>query len=484
MKQKEFESEVKEKMTDFGLAPSAMVWPAVERRIQPKKKRRVLAWWFFAGFLILGGGTTVYYSINNRNRSAIATNDMYRKVPENKTGATSNIKESTISNATKPEINSEPTSSIDTKIESKPDNIRIAQKQNKSTAKVSRMVSANSNSRIPIYVEKKQSNHHLLHQNKISDKTEKEKAVRETKKNITASAVLVTKATPDIEIANSHSMAIDTPLKSVPKTEVQKTDTVITKQVLASTTIVDSINQSVPVKNKLNSAWQRSVLFSLGSSSLSNGFTLFNKALLMDAAGGNLNNGGTAAAPVFINKRGLSFDVGGYLQKDITRKLTVRVGVGYTYLSWQQYIGQRIDSAFNTANASTGQITTSYYRPATNTNQTKYTNRYHLLGIGGDFVWKFMQRKRFSLGFDNGLAYRYLVGSSMLHYSDNLQGYYKDNQLLARHQIFYNSSLSIQLNKKWVIAPYIQYSLTKVLKANDQKHFSSFGIRGQLLFKK
>jgi hypothetical protein len=65
MENKIFEQKIDEKMVEFRLKPTDLVWKQVENRIQQKKKRRVIFWWIFVGMIM--AGTAIQYFISNEN---------------------------------------------------------------------------------------------------------------------------------------------------------------------------------------------------------------------------------------------------------------------------------------------------------------------------------------------------------------------------------------------------------------------------------
>jgi hypothetical protein len=65
MESKIFEQKIDEKMVEFKLKPTDLVWNQVEKRIQQEKKRRVIFWWIFVGMVMAGAG--IQYFTSNEN---------------------------------------------------------------------------------------------------------------------------------------------------------------------------------------------------------------------------------------------------------------------------------------------------------------------------------------------------------------------------------------------------------------------------------
>jgi hypothetical protein len=74
----------------------------------------------------------------------------------------------------------------------------------------------------------------------------------------------------------------------------------------------------------------------------------------------------------------------------------------------------------------------------------------------------------------------------MLHYNSTFSGYYQNNDLLQKDQLFFSTAFLLHTNTRFSIGPYVQYGITPVLKKEQspRRHFSSFGIRTAFLFGK
>ncbi len=65
MENKIFEQKIDEKMVEFKLKPTNLVWNQVEKRIQQEKKRRAFFWWIFIGMIMAVAG--IQYFTSNEN---------------------------------------------------------------------------------------------------------------------------------------------------------------------------------------------------------------------------------------------------------------------------------------------------------------------------------------------------------------------------------------------------------------------------------
>jgi hypothetical protein len=77
MPENNFERRVQQKMEEFKLPPSDLVWLEVERRIRKEKRRRFIFWWFLLAILLAGGiGTSVWLGNKNEKKPGSATENI------------------------------------------------------------------------------------------------------------------------------------------------------------------------------------------------------------------------------------------------------------------------------------------------------------------------------------------------------------------------------------------------------------------------
>jgi hypothetical protein len=190
-----------------------------------------------------------------------------------------------------------------------------------------------------------------------------------------------------------------------------------------------------------------------------------------------------------------AYNVNFFIQKPVSRNLVLKIDAGFTYLSWKFNVGTRVDSIIfiNSPGGGGGGsgsplpvgTVNGYYRVSTSTNN-RYTSKYQLFGLSSSLLWKIAGGRKINLYWESGLSYKRLLGSNMLHYSSSLPGYYKDNSLLAKNQLFFIAGLSFNAGKQFYVGPAVNYGLTTVLKNNTgvKKHFSSIELNTRFLFHK
>jgi hypothetical protein len=204
----------------------------------------------------------------------------------------------------------------------------------------------------------------------------------------------------------------------------------------------------------------------------------------------------TSYAPQFprpVNKpseitMGPSFAVGGFVQRTLSRRFTLAIGLQYAYLSTRTVVGAKFDStrAVNRAPA-TSQLVSSYY-DANNTEN--YTNQYHLIEIPVTLHTKLNKGMRLPLVWDLGVSVARMIGTTALHY-DGLGGvYYKDNNLFNKTQWVIATGFNVGLFQKSkhpiAVGPSVRYNMTSLLKKdyNAGQHLWSAGLKVSMLLKK
>ncbi|WP_315816619.1 hypothetical protein [Paraflavitalea speifideaquila] len=218
------------------------------------------------------------------------------------------------------------------------------------------------------------------------------------------------------------SLAQARPIDSVAK------DTVQTLASLPTTPAGSgAILKTKPVtKNPGDSKWQFGIRADGGYSGVTEdglfGFLEKESPMVADLASPNYSNSLINVAPQFprpVNKasslsKGLSFSVGGFVQRKLTNRLSLSVGLQYTYLSARQVVGTKINNNRTVNRApSTSQLVSTYY-DANNTQE--YTNKYHFIELPVTLHAQLNKGKRLPITWDIGFSASRLVSTNALHY--------------------------------------------------------------------
>lgn len=468
MRENEFEKQVQQKMDDYNLSPSAEVWIEVERRIRKEKKRRFIFWWFiFFGLLAGGVGAGLWLmNSNTKKKSDIATN-------HNKTTTehTQSATDKTITAGT--HLQEDDCTAI-----AKNNRTVVIGEVNKTiaTAKESKPVSIGSKQ--PVVKKetsiKKQPAAKLIVPKKDNPVAEEFTNREDDGIPVTSVEVVGEPVTPNetVAVVNGAEPSQKEILKQGPpvekNTEEKKQDTVTAIQ-----------NETKEEKKKKK--WDLGVAFSAGSSSLVKGLRFSGGPLYADAVALSVSGGGN---PVQVSSSVISSSfswlAGFYVKKPVSKKLDVAIGLSYSYLSAKMNVGSRVDSTRVINNSySSGVSVTNFYRPLYTGNSRVYHNQYHFISLSGDLSWRIITGKKIKINWDNGISYNHLIGSTMLHYDQNLPGYYKHNKRLLKAQLFISTGFSMPVSGQLFINPFLSYSLTPVLKneSSVKANFRNFGIR-------
>ncbi len=479
MRENEFEKQVKEKMDDFHLRPSPEVWADVERRIRKEKKRRIIFWWPLLFILLAGGIGAGIWFMNKKERTANDTDTVKGTIIEKPAG---------IETPKQPEQGLVPPEKNDTGW------IPATTDTNAVIIKPGTTVALSNNKLTAV-------NSHV--QEAFSSKAGSVKK-KKTKKNDEVSAVTIEPAEvkttiPDVGPVTVNNIAAE---KKIPVAELVVADqqtkttmpdslqTVPAAVVSATVKPADSaMKATVSEKQKKKPGkWNWELNASAGRSSVVNGIGagLFKSGRLevADALGGVPALATYRSTPIYY---GTSAGIGVNIQRPVSKKLQLGFGLSYNYLSNRTNVGNRVDSSRVVSNNfSTGAAVSNFYQPSNSAFSNKYRNQYHFVSLSADLSWRIIDGKKFKLDWKNSLQYGLLAGSNMLHFDRNLPGYYQDNTLLNKGLLFLSTGFSMPVSSKVKINPFVNYSLTPVLKKtnSDKTYYADFGIRIHFLLNK
>ncbi|HEX7903258.1 MAG TPA: hypothetical protein VF487_05225 [Chitinophagaceae bacterium] len=511
----EFEKQLQQKMDELKLRPSGQVWEEVEKRIRKEKKRRSIVLWFLLFALLLGGGTTWYFIQDDKTDTTIVEKQVAprKQTIDTKDNAVPVINEakqqpstSTINNNNKPATsagNSSASGGLPVSIGKK----TITPQKIKETGSETRelFTTINSNKK----QEKEIRKTSLIKDEIVSmDIT----AGQKKKSNNDNKPVQVNRAPVIIGKTNDTvAKAIEPTLIETDKPEEIKetasTDSVIATTIEIVKPAIDSIdkkeeskaNLSLKKKNKWH--WGVSVLPGISHTVQGKLFSgLFGEQKNADAPFSTPSavTGGLLvpfAPPVLIESPtpGFSFDIGLIAQRPVSKRLDFGAGIHYSYISTRVKVGNKVQTNRQINNNYSSSVTVnSYYRANAaypNNGGQVYTNQYNLVGLSASLSWKLIQKKNFSLSWDNSFMGSRIVSTNALLYDGSLRGYYKDLNAFRKTQLFMATGFTIPVIEKnkftLSLYPSISYGLTPVLKHSSSmnSHFVNYGIGLKLLIK-
>ncbi len=189
-------------------------------------------------------------------------------------------------------------------------------------------------------------------------------------------------------------------------------------------------------------------------------------------------------------KANASFSIGLSVKKPISKKLSLITGIEYAYHSTQIETGYRIDSnvtvRFNNSLQNNLDVS-NYYKPG---NINTYNNNYQLIQIPIVIEHSLLQQKKFSVGWNTGVAIAHITSTNALVFDNFNQAFYQNKslfnktqlQVLGGVQVAFPAMRRYQIN----IGPQVQYNYSNLLKSSDygNQHLFNYGIRASIYLNK
>ncbi|WP_127130107.1 outer membrane beta-barrel protein [Pseudoflavitalea rhizosphaerae] len=205
-------------------------------------------------------------------------------------------------------------------------------------------------------------------------------------------------------------------------------------------------------------------------------------------------------------KSGMSWSAGGFVQKQLNKRISISAGVQYSYFSMKTDVGQFMKSAISVSNANYDQVVSDYYqgRSALNVGgglattsyprppqQQEYTNKYHFLEIPVKIHWRVTgDEAALPIIVDGGLSIAKLLSTNALHYDGNNDVYYKDYDYFNKVQAGITAGVNLELFSEskhpvW-IGPTIKYQLSNLITSDlsNGQHLWSFGLGAKFFLRK
>lgn len=227
-------------------------------------------------------------------------------------------------------------------------------------------------------------------------------------------------------------------------------------------------------------------MFSAGLSNTgSHSFNLFSgeKALL------DIQNSASGPGPINYfaspHKNTFALQAGVFVQKNISKKGSLSIGLNYALYQSKITVGAALDSNIGLPNA--GQYTNVYRGNSSFTKNNSYTNRLHYIEVPVNYSLQLNRSKTFPVYWDAGVSFGYLMGTNYLHFDSAANGiYFEDKNLVSKFnfnlQTGFSFSLLNKTNTPVKLGPLLQAGLTDILKSSNEKKFVYYGgVRLQML---
>jgi|GEM_PF-672549 len=187
------------------------------------------------------------------------------------------------------------------------------------------------------------------------------------------------------------------------------------------------------------------------------------------------------ASPI---RTGPVFSLGAFVQRNLSRRLSLSAGLQYTYASVYTKVGKRVDSMTTVNYGATGsRLTNQYYRADNELHD--YTNRYHFIELPVDLHVHLTPGWRTPITLSGGFTLSRLVYTNALHFDGLTRVYFENDDFFNRFQAGFQSGVSIGLfrNSKHpvTLGPTIRYFATRLLKKEETaakgQHIWSAGLQ-------
>jgi hypothetical protein len=466
MPENEFEKKVQQRMEELRFTPSDEVWKEVEHRIRKEKKKRRFIFWLPLLFLLLGGGlvTAIWVADNDGNHIAKSDRRVNKLQPNH------------------PLVQSRPENNTSFS----KGNIEKAITPKKETGK--NIIKENAGNYLKkSFIFGKRS----LPENKSLVKDKGTELNQPVIKEIIAD--IVAKNSPDkqnnvpevkdntnfnqpVNQQNDSTVSTEIAGRKNDKPEIQKQNNESIKDSIANA----ATEEKKPIHlNKKSMKWQWGIMMEKGRSQVADGFKLFDNKAYADntyANSASPGSGNPVYTPSEIRPSG-SIGAGVFIERSISKRFDINLGLSYLYLSTKMNVGNRVDSSRVISNSFSSSVTVDNFYRASNSNSS-YTNHYHFLSLSAELSWKIIDSKTIPVYWNNGFSYGRLLSSNALHFDRNIPGYYKDFGLLTHNHFFLSTGFSVPVFKWIIINPFAKYSLTPVLRntGSSRTHFTNYGV--------
>jgi hypothetical protein len=508
MPENEFEKKIASEMKELKFTPSASVWPQVEERIRKKKDRRIfilifllaglalLGWWQWNNFFGEKENEIVKTETKTKEKEEINTEITEEEVSsstviENKSTETEN----NISKTNKKEAtDSEPASdkkTISTTINTN------KKPEEKSVSVNQKFLSKTNNNPVKKQNPEKQAPAEELQRADIS--TAQSGSIKDAVSKIavtdTAKKDIEETKQPEIKPADQkpEQKADSAKAAEVISPEIKKEEIKDSAAEMAS--LKDDVITSKEIKKATDKKWKWGAQFIPGISFLNESIVSLNMLKSADAQNyqSPSGSGGSAAPPRQLPsdvRPGFGFQLGGFLQKETSKRTNISFGLQYGFYSHRIGIGGNRDSLRNLSNQFAAfQDAVTFYNAGGDT--MKYINRYHFLELPFRFQWQINKNKTQPVYWSFGFSVSQLISTNAIQYDTIFNGiYYQNKNLLNKTQFSLNTGFSFTLannrRMQWNLGPYASLHLNKLVDNpfEKKKHLFFAGLRSSVIFKR
>jgi hypothetical protein len=451
MEQNNFEKNVQQKMDEFKIAPSDSVWTNVEKRINKKEKdRKVIFILFFLIVFLLSGG----YWLLNLSKKDQKSNQQIGNLIEKK-------------------LNSKETNKGDSSSENSQMHLKNIQSNHRPALVLSKKI--RNFKRISVI--KNQKEKYENYQNSTGE--DAAKTIEESNKERNNTDLIFQLNTINLAQIEKENDADQFNANIESKIDVDYFLNELKSEIAEHQLIPDSIKNHKQHGNM-------GFTFSGGESSIES--NLLQRSFPVADYVSNTPPVGIPSyyfqpSPI---KNSAAFIIGAFIEKDISARGKIALGLSYKYYSLINEVGRKVDSLLSPS-AQYFSVSNSYN--SFNSSHS-YRNNFHYLEVPVSFQFQLNKNKKLPLSWQAGVDVSELIGSSALQFEANPGIYYSDNSMFNKTQFGLHTGLFATFFSKQKVpfsfGPYFYYSASSLAGSGlyNGKHFSFIGIRTEVLFKK
>jgi hypothetical protein len=453
MEQSNFEKNIQQKLDELKIPPSDAVWISVEKRIGKKQKdRKVIFIFFFLILFLLSGGYWLLKSSKNGQQQ----NQLVSNIGKKDSNLSAIIKNDS----------SLKTSPISSGIYlQKADVVNVTAEKSKASPTVRSEITKDKND-----IGRINQNRKKLSRDEIDFKS-KEKILPDESSSIERLNTVENEIeNADLNNKNFQNKISPDSLSNQLEPEKIKKEMVFKK---------DSSAKKHP-ENRQKNHWMLGITFSGGKSMMVHDPLGINNNNSSDYLQNSPNPGsGSGGNPYFTPsemKNSFAFIGGAFIEKNISAKSKMSVGISYKYFSSTNKVGSQSSTRLNQYSAAN---TVNFYR-----------NHFHFLELPVSFKFQLNNPKSLPLYWEAGISISQLISSNALQFQSSPGLYFNDNSMFNKTQLGLSTGISATLFAKQkipvTIGPYFYYGASKLAGKGlyQNKHFSFIGLRTEILFQK
>jgi len=463
MHENKFEKQVREKMDELGFDPSESVWAGVDKEINKGKKRRrpIICFFIFLGLFLVAGG---YYFGSDNSNSGVR-----------KTGRNQKSQDTLQGRPTVPVVE-----------EISGEKAKNETAETSAGANTNKQRGQNTGSVSGQQLKRNGPEQNLTTGMKEVSRVEnnrQEKGNHEKNETGISSFDSASATSPPVVAENKTAVKDSVPGIAENKTTVKDSVPGIAED---KTSVKDSVPgiAAAGAKKKENPlAWRVGFNGEIGFSntyqSLFQSSYPANSAAYGGNSSGNPGTGSSNYTAYPVVRAGLSFAIGAFASRQLSKRISLSAGLGYHYYSTKINTGDFIDSSIAVSSPYLQSAVNAFYR---NGQDRSYTNQYHFIELPVSANFQLNKNERLPVIWEAGFSLSYLVSSNALHYDPSANVYFQNNQLLNRTQFSLGTALLIGFHihhDELQIGPQFQYGLTGLMKdgTGESRHLSYGGLK-------